>query len=49
MFRISVFLNTSDGLPRNMYTLCLKNVAPLTWYNLDMHDRITIILAEVLL
>jgi len=32
-----------------IYTVSQKNVPPLTCYNLDIHDPITIILAEVLL
>jgi len=31
-----LFLNTA-------YTLCLKNVPPLTCYNLDIHNLITIL------
>jgi len=29
-------------------TLCLKNVPPLTCYNIDIHDPITITLGDVL-
>jgi len=30
-----------------LYTLCFKNVPPLTCYNLDIHDPITIIFGRI--
>jgi len=38
---ILIILNTVNGL---LYiTLCLQNVPPLTCYNLDIHDPISIV------